>query len=109
MGDVQGGVEMKIRIVNKGEEALVLLDGRIDSNVVTELEKGLLDATKRFDRLTLDFTRVPYISSAGLRLLVILDKTMKRKSGSFVLRNVRDDVMDVFNITGFSRLLDFCE
>ena len=52
---------------------------------------------------------MPYISSAGLRVLRIVHRDMAQKGGTLIIRNVRKDVMDVFNLTGFGILLDFEE
>ena len=100
---------MNIKMVNKGSSAELYLAGRIDASVAPQLQDALLEVAERFDRIVLDFEKVPYISSAGLRALRVLHKAMRQKNGSFALRNVRKDVVDVFNITGFGVLLDYEE
>ena len=50
-------------------------------------------------------TRNLYVSSAGLRLLLMLQKGMKNKGGSFRLKNIQNDIMEILNITGFSHIL----
>ena len=84
----------------------MLLSGRIDSNTTIALEKTLLEQAEQFESMTLDFSKVPYISSAGLRTVKKLHKAMRSKGGKLVIRNVRRDVMDIFQVTGFIRLLD---
>jgi len=84
----------------------LLLSGRIDANTTIELERILLEQTKRFESITLDFSKVPYISSAGLRTLRMLHKTMRSKGGTLLIKNVRRDVMDVFRVTGFINALN---
>ena len=84
-----------------GDTAEILLSGRIDSNTTTKLEKTLLEQVKQFESITLDFGNVPYISSAGLRTLRILHKQMRAKRGTLLIKNVRKDVLDIFQVTGF--------
>ena len=55
--------------------------------------------------VVLDGGKLTYISSAGLRLLLILQKKMGQKGGTFVLRNIQDSIMEIFKITGFSSFL----
>lgn len=100
---------MKIKVVNKGSCAELYMTGRVDASVAPQLQNSFLEVAERFDRIVLDFEKVPYISSAGLRAIRVLHREMQKKNGSFALRNVRKDVMDVFNITGFGILLDFEE
>lgn len=100
---------VKITLVNGGDVATLLLEGRIDAGSAQEIQDKLQEVTKRFDRLILDLKKVPYISSAGLRVLRIVHRDMAQKGGTLIIRNVRKDVMDVFNLTGFGILLDFEE
>lgn len=65
-----------------------------------------MEQAKRFESIILDFSHVPYISSAGLRTIMKLYKEMRSKDGKFQIKNVRKDVADIFQVTGFSGLLD---
>lgn len=97
---------VNVTLKRHGDAAELLLSGRIDANTTIELERILLEQTKRFESITLDFSKVPYISSAGLRTLRTLHKTMRAKGGTLLLRNVRKDVKDIFQVTGFISLLE---
>ena len=97
---------LKVVLKRSGSTAELLLSGRIDANTTSDLEKTLLEQAKQFEAITLDFSKVPYISSAGLRTLRKLHKEMQSKGGTLLIRNVRKDVMDIFQVTGFIRLLD---
>ncbi len=97
---------MNVKLIKKDNVGEVLLEGRIDAKVTPELEQYFQKIAEQFDKVVLDFDGVPYISSAGLRALRNLYVTMSRKGGSFSVRNVRKDVMDVFNVTGFGMLLN---
>lgn len=97
---------VEVVLKKHGNSAELLLSGRIDSNTTAALEKTLLVQAKQFESMTLDFSKVPYISSAGLRTVLKLHKAMRSKGGTLRIKNVRKDVMDIFQVTGFIRLLD---
>ncbi len=97
---------VEVVLKKRGNAAELLISGRIDSNTTIALEKTLLEQAKQFETMTLDFSKVPYISSAGLRTIMKLHKKMGDKGGVLQLRNVRKDVLDVFQVTGFLNLLN---
>lgn len=97
---------MNVKLIKKENIGEVLLDGRIDAKVAPELERLFQKIAEQYEKVVLDFENVPYISSAGLRALRNLYVAMSKKGGSFSVRNVRKDVMDVFNVTGFGMLLN---
>jgi anti-anti-sigma factor len=81
--------------------------GRLDSNSGPIFEKELLGYIEGgCNRLLLDFSDLTYISSAGLRVVLVAAKRMKTAGGRFVLVALNAQVSDVFEISGFSRLLD---
>lgn len=94
---------MKVDKKVSNGELIITLDGRLDTNTAPTLEKEveLLDGV---EKLILDFENLDYISSAGLRIILTLQKTMK-KQGSMIIKNVKDEVKEVFEITGFSDIL----
>ena len=97
---------LTVTLKRNGSAAVLLLSGRIDANTADDLEKTLLEQSERFESITLDFSKVPYISSAGLRTLRKLNRAIRAKDGTLRIRNVRKDVMDIFQVTGFISLLD---
>lgn len=82
----------------------VALNGRLDTTTAPQLEAALNDSLDGIGELTMDFSGLEYISSAGLRVLLVAQKRMN-KQGSMVIRNVNDDIREVFDITGFSDIL----
>lgn len=94
---------MDLQSVKEGARLSVHVAGRIDTKTAPELEAALGDLAG-VGELALDFTEVPYVSSAGLRVLLALQKTMN-KQGSMSISHVCEDVMDVFDMTGFSDVL----
>lgn len=80
------------------------IEGRIDTLSAPALEAELKNSLEGITHLTLDFEKVEYISSAGLRVLLLAQKAMNRQ-GTMVVKNVNDVVWDVFEVTGFSEIL----
>ena len=87
-----------------GGAAAFALAGRLDTVTAPELEKALRESFDGLSDLTLDFSGLEYISSAGLRVLLTAQKTMNRQ-GSMKLTNVNETIMEIFEVTGFSDIL----
>ena len=88
------------------EDKLVLsIEGRIETNTAPEFQSAVLGAFQKCSNVVLNFEEVSYISSAGLRGLLIGQKTAQSKGGSMVLTNVNDTVMEVLKMTGFRNIL----
>ena len=87
-----------------GNTLTVELVGEVDSMNTPELEERLLKETEGITDLIFDLKGLEYISSAGLRVLLTMQKMMKTQ-GSMVIKNTNDEVMDIFKVTGFVRLL----
>lgn len=95
---------MNIKKIRDGEKLSVILSGRLDTTSSPSLEAELKQSVNGIKELVFDFSGVEYISSAGLRVLLAAQKVMNRQ-GSMKLTGVRADVMEVFDITGFSDIL----
>lgn len=94
---------MKITIEN-GKETVINLSGQLDTLTSVDLEKEIA-LQGEAQTVVLDCAELTYISSAGLRLLLTLQKGMKNKGGSFRLKNIQNEIMEILNITGFSHIL----
>ena len=95
---------MTITKKQNGNALEIALEGRLDTMTSPELEaelKGSLDAA---DSLGLDFSKLDFISSAGLRVLLSAHKAMSGKGGMKV-KNVNEVVREVFDVTGFADIL----
>ncbi len=89
----------------KTDTSIVLtLSGRLDTTTSPELEKELEDAMSTVHDVTIDLKDVEYVSSAGLRVLLAAQKTMEGR-GKIKLIHVSGMVMEVFRVTGFTKLL----
>ena len=82
-------------------------EGRIDIVTAPELEEVFNSSTEKFYELIVDFEKVDYISSAGLRVLLRAHKKMVKDGGYMKVIHVRDDVMEVFVNMGFKDILNF--
>lgn len=98
---------MTVKLINRGDTGEFIMEGRLDSNTSPEFEKLIMKNTERFRKIILNFEGLTYISSAGLRVMKILYMTMKKNGGSFSVTKVNSVVMEVFEMTGFSQILDF--
>lgn len=87
-----------------GSSVIVNVEGRIDTNTAMEFGEQVNDLLDNVSLLTLDFTDVEYISSLGLRAILELQKRMLSQ-GAMKIVNANESVMDVFNMTGFNKIL----
>ena len=87
-----------------GAAACVAIAGRLDTQTAPELEAELDTIFSGLKELTFDMKGLEYISSAGLRVILKAQKTMNIQ-GAMKLTNVNDDIMEVFDITGFLDIL----
>ena len=95
---------MTIEKMRNNNELTVSLEGRLDTVTAPSLEAELKANLDGIQELVLDFQKLEYISSAGLRVLLMAQKTMN-KQGSMVIRNVNETIAEVFEITGFAEIL----
>ena len=96
---------MTVEEIKDGEKLQLKIFGRIDTVTSQKFQDTLLKAFQRSKTLILDFTGVDYVSSAGLRALILGQKTAESKGGSMVLIHVNDGVKDIFRVTGFNKVL----
>lgn len=83
----------------------IFLEGRLDTMTAPQLERVLKKEINDITELIFDFAGIEYVSSAGLRVLLAAQKVMNRQ-GSMTIKHVNETVMDVFEVTGFSEILD---
>ena len=86
------------------EAGLLTLEGRLDTVSAPELEQVIKEMLPGLRSLTLDFEKLDYISSAGLRVLLSAQKSMN-KQGSMTVTHVNETIMEIFEVTGFSDIL----
>ena len=95
---------MTIEIRKNVKETVLEIAGRLDTNTAPALDKTINEDIKETINLILDLSGLEYISSAGLRVLLNAQKKMQQ-IGSMKVKNVCEEVMDVFEMTGFADIL----
>ena len=97
---------MTIEIKKMGADTVIEICGRLDTTTAPVLDKTIGEDVSENTNLILDLKGLEYISSAGLRVLLSAQKRMQ-KSGSMKLKNTCEEVMDIFEMTGFADILEF--
>ena len=96
---------MNINKTLDGTTLRIALEGRLDTTTAPQLEAEFRQSiTDAITLLELDFAKLEYLSSAGLRLILAAQKTMN-KQGKMVIRHVNETIMEVFEVTGFIDIL----
>ncbi len=96
---------LKIEKKFEDEKLFITLEGRLDTNTADELVTELDESLEGVKELCMDFEKLEYISSAGLRVLLATHKKLS-ELGGMKIKNVCSDIMDVFEITGFNEILE---
>ncbi len=95
---------MTITKNQNGTHLELALEGRLDTTTAPKLEAELKQDINGVTELSLDFGKLEYLSSAGLRVLLNAQKVMNRQ-GSMVIKNVNETIMEIFEVTGFVDIL----
>ena len=95
---------MNIIKKTEGTTLALVLEGRLDTTTAPQLETELKSSLDGVTALYLDFEKLEYLSSAGLRVLLAAQKVMN-KQGTMVIRHVNDTIHEVFEVTGFLDIL----
>ena len=90
---------------SEGSKLNMALAGRLDTTTSPQLEEALRTSLEGVTELVFDMGQLDYISSAGLRVMLSAQKTMN-KQGSMVIRNVKPEIMEIFDVTGFVDILN---
>ena len=96
---------MNIVVTDCESYVRLIVEGRVDTNTSPQLQQAILSAFQKSKDVVIDFLNVPYISSAGLRALLIGQKTATSKGGSMKVTNVSETVMNILEMSGFSKIL----
>ncbi len=87
-----------------GRNMKISLEGRFDTATAPQLETIVRNELDDVESLVFDFEKLEYISSAGLRVLLAAQKIMN-KQGRMVVKNVSEEVKEIFEVTGFTDIL----
>lgn len=97
---------MMIRKSLEDKVLTVYLSGRLDTSNSTEFDNAVKESADAAEEIVLDMRGLEYTSSSGLRVILSLHKMMDGKGGKLVLRNVNSYIMEIFDVTGFSDILN---
>ena len=100
---MQGVILMQIATEKENSKLTLTVSGRIDTVTAPELEKFALEHMEGITEMVLDLADVEYVSSAGLRALLQINKDMS-KQGKLKLLNIRPSAKEIFDMVGFSRI-----
>ncbi len=107
-----GGVQdyMELNNITKNNKSIISIIGKINAITAPEFEQYLKTLVNNgILKIILDFSKVDYISSAGLRAILVITKLLKTKSGSIVLASLKPEVKNVFEISGFTSIIPVVE
>ena len=92
---------MKTEFVKNGAALTVIPEGRMDTTTSPVLDERLREEAEGILDLTIDLEKVDYLSSGGLRVLLVWEQEIESRGGSMKLRNVNEYSREVFELTGF--------
>lgn len=99
---------MEVTINNEENKVVAQLKGRLDTAAAAQFSNDIATLSQQADKeITLDCSELEFISSSGLRLFLTLRKATMAKGGNVTVKNVSDEIKQVFAITGFTSLFKF--
>jgi len=94
-------IVMKVEIMNVGDVKVLSVDGRIDATTAEELQGTVLETAHNSPKLLIDLSKVDYMSSAGLRVMLLLHREIQENQGRVILVGLQERIKDAMEITGF--------
>jgi anti-sigma B factor antagonist len=92
---------MNVSAKKSGNIDVVEVEGSIDSKTAPDLQQSVLNIISESNTVVLDITKVSFVSSAGLRVLLMVYRQLKAKDGKVVLVGVSEEIQEVMHMTGF--------
>ncbi len=99
---------MNIKTREEGDVCIAELSGEIDANTSPGISSEVLNLSKSTSKILLDLSDVPYMSSAGLRMLLKLYRTVTSQAGKLVLVGLSEEIRDTMEVTGFLQFFTTC-
>lgn len=97
---------MEVKIEKLGEKTKVVLNGRLDTTNADKFQQNIAPLMQGENPdIEIDCTEMEYTSSQGLRMFLMLQKSVTARKGNMVMRNMKPNVKEVFDITGFSNII----
>ena len=89
-----------------GKGLTISVENQIDTVTAPDFENEINDEMGNFDSLVLDFKNLEYISSAGLRVLIITQKKLQPQGIPFTIINTPDSIKEILSVSGFDNILN---
>ena len=97
---------MEVQINKEGNKTIVILTGRLDTTNADQFQKDIQPLMEGENPdIEFDCTNMEYTSSQGLRMFLMLQKSVNNRKGQLVMKNMKPQVKEVFDITGFSNII----
>ncbi|OPX26056.1 MAG: anti-anti-sigma factor [Candidatus Cloacimonas sp. 4484_143] len=101
---------MEIAKRKQDDKLIISLNGRLDANTAGSLEQELVPLIKAGEtKIVLDMDMLEYISSAGLRVLLMCMKMLRKQEGTMTLARMKDFIKEVFDIAGFTPIFEIVD
>ena len=97
---------MEIKHIIKNRNMAVAIEGELNAVTAHELGEFIDSNIDQVDNLVFDMEKLEYISSAGLRVLLKAQLDLRKRNGRFALKKVPEDIVKVFELSGFDRTMD---
>lgn len=92
---------MDINVRTQNDIHIICVEGNIDSKTAPELQQKIVEATHDANKIIIDMSKVEFVSSAGLRVLLMVYRQIKTNNGIVVLVGVSEEIKEVMSMTGF--------
>lgn len=102
-------MELEVKKVEQGGVAIISPVGRVDTSSAKSFEDQAMAALTTTQKIAVKFDEIDYISSAGLRVVLMLGKKLKASGGVLVLINMPEKIFAVFKMSGFDKILKICK
>jgi len=99
---------MKVTINKEDNNIIAIIEGSIDSKTAPDLQQSLLPVISDTHKVIIDLSLVTFVSSAGLRVLLMVYRHLKTKEGKVVLVGLSEEIKDVMFMTGFITFFEIC-
>ena len=100
---------MNVEIKTISEAMIIMIEGSVDSKTASALQTQIMEKMTEADQVILDLSKVDFVSSAGLRLLLVIYRQIKSKNGKVILVGVSEEIRDVMSMTGFINFFTFSD
>ena len=100
---------MNVSISTNENIVIITIEGSIDSKTAGDLQSQIMGTVSETNNVLLDLSSVSYVSSAGLRVLLMIYRQIKSKNGKVILVGISEEIRDVMSMTGFVNFFEITD